>query len=252
MRAVIAVAAPFVAMLAAHLAVNQYKWGRWLGSPMAAEAFIREPILAGLQGFLLSPGVSIFVYSPLLLLLPWTALAASRSHRLELVATVVVFCSYLFFFAGFSQWTGLWSAPGPRYMLVPCVLLMLPLGIWLDRGPHLIGRIALVSLAALGGLIQLPLLTADWLATVFLAGYESYDPPFSFVFIPEASPILKMTTTALDGYVNLWLHKLARGWPGQPGQPEIALALLIAGVLGCMWLGTVIVAQLRRTSTQTE
>lgn len=233
-RTLAAIVLPLLLVLGLHFAVNQAKWGAWLGSPMVLEAFSsRSSTWVGLWGFLLSPGIGLFAYSPLLLLLPWTAAALWRRFPTECAAGAVVCLTYLLFFAGFGQWTGLWSSPGPRYLYLPGLLLMLPLGPWLDGERGRIARVSVVALALVGLAVQLSLLTASWPISVRLAGYADYRPQFAFLFMPDASPILAMARASLAGYVDMWLVKLASGWPGQAGQPVAAASigsLLVLGV----------------------
>lgn len=227
-RALPAVAFPFALVAAVHFAVNQLKWGGWLEGPMFREAQLRIPMGEGLAGFLLSPGASVFVYWPPLLLLPWSLGALWRRSPPLLLSIALSTGCYLFFYAGFIQWTGLWSAPGPRYLFPVCVLLMLPVGLWLDRRPGIPARIALSGLAAAGFATQLGLMAASWSATIRLADYASYRPPYSFLWLPEASPVITCLQSVVAGYHDVWLLKLAVGWPGMPGQPRAALAILLA------------------------
>ena len=61
---------PLLVSTGLYLLVNELKWGTLLDSPMLGE---REhfgfDLRRSLTGFLVSPGMSVFVYSPLLLLL---------------------------------------------------------------------------------------------------------------------------------------------------------------------------------------
>jgi len=113
------------------------------GYPAAAEGAkslnsFDTPLLKGLYGFLLSPGKSVFVFAPPLVL----ALAGLRRlWKLERGATLVaVLLSlvYLFFFARYTQWEGGYCV-GPRYMVPSIVLLCLGLGPMFDK-PMLAGE----------------------------------------------------------------------------------------------------------------
>jgi hypothetical protein len=102
------------------------------GYPTAAEGAKRlntfdTPLLKGLYGFLLSPGKSVFIFAPPVIL----ALAGLRRlWKLERgVATVAIFFPliYLVFFARYTQWEGGYCV-GPRYMVPSIVLLCAALG----------------------------------------------------------------------------------------------------------------------------
>jgi 4-amino-4-deoxy-L-arabinose transferase-like glycosyltransferase len=159
----LAVLLPALLVAAAHLIVNHGKWGTWIASPMLAQSpLLSGSLLSGLHGLLLSPGASIFVYSPLLLLLPWTLPGLLRSHRAETVALLAVSASFLGLAGSFLIWHGLWSSPGPRYLLVLTPLLMLPLGPWLDRQGQTWQPWAVAGLGLAGLAVQIPLLAAHW------------------------------------------------------------------------------------------
>src|SRR2546426_5486080 len=88
--------------------------------------------------------------------------AAIRRWPWECAAIAIYAATQLLYYANYRYWTGLWSAPGPRYLLPSCALLLLSLGAWLDLKHARLSHAALVSLAAVGGVAQLALLTADW------------------------------------------------------------------------------------------
>jgi hypothetical protein len=127
------------------------------GYPAAAEGAKRlntfdTPLLRGLYGFLLSPGKSVFIFAPPVIL----ALAGIRRlWKLERgAATVAILLPliYLFFFSRYTQWEGGYCV-GPRYMVPAIVLLCLALGPVLSEGAARIRKIALLLLI-LGALVQ--------------------------------------------------------------------------------------------------
>jgi hypothetical protein len=131
------------------------------GYPTAAEGAKRlntfdTPLLKGLYGFLLSPGKSIFIFAPPVIL----ALAGVRRlWKLERgAATVAVLFPliYLIFYARYTQWEGGYCV-GPRYLVPSIVLLCLGLGPRLAEGRSNmnsnIKKLAVFALA-LGALVQ--------------------------------------------------------------------------------------------------
>lgn len=112
---------------------------------------------AGLWGLLLSPGKSIVLYSPPVLL-SLLGLAGLRRRRVRLAEAVVALCVvHLALISSLSFWSGEWSW-GPRYLvllLAPLALALpfLPLARW--RRPLVIG------LVALGLVVQLLALSLD-------------------------------------------------------------------------------------------
>lgn len=134
LRAVFALCATSAIGVLALLAHNALLFGGpfQFGYPAAAEGSKRlntfdTPLMKGLYGFLLSPGKSVFVFAPPVIL----ALAGLRRlWRLERgAATVAILLPlmYLFFFARYTQWEGGYCV-GPRYMVPSIVLLCLALG----------------------------------------------------------------------------------------------------------------------------
>ena len=127
------------------------------GYPTAAEGAKRlntfdTPLWKGLYGFLLSPGKSVFIFAPPLIV----ALGGLRRiWKLERgVATVAIVLPllYLFFFARYTQWEGGYCV-GPRYLVPSIALLCLGLGPTLAAGVSNIRKLALFALA-LGALVQ--------------------------------------------------------------------------------------------------
>ncbi|MFZ0798309.1 MAG: hypothetical protein WCA13_16390 [Terriglobales bacterium] len=127
------------------------------GYPAAAEGAkplntFDTPLLKGLYGFLLSPGKSVFVFAPPVIL----ALAGLRRlwklERGAAVVAVLLPLTYLFFFARYTQWEGGYCV-GPRYMVPSIMLLCLALGPMLADGTARIKNIAR-TLLGLGAFVQ--------------------------------------------------------------------------------------------------
>ncbi len=67
-------------------------------------------------------------------------------------------------------------------------------------------------------------------------GYPAYSPPYSFLFVPDHSPLISMGRMFLAGdRVDPWLWQLLRGWPGIEARP-LAASLLTAALLAIMGL----------------
>lgn len=241
-RAFGAVALPLCLALAVHMAVNHLKWGTWLGSPMLGQiVYFDTPLHVGLRGLLLSPGSSIFLYSPLLLLGPWLLRRFWATHRAECAAVCVLCASFLLVCAGFWSWSGLWSAPGPRYVFVATPLLLLPLGPWLDDARRRGSRapwIAALALGVVGAAVQVAVTSSSWNTVVDLNGWRKWEPGMDFLFVASQSPILAGARALARGYVDSWLWWIGIGWQGFPPRPGLALGLALAGLAllaVCAW-----------------
>ncbi len=95
------------------------------------------PLLTGLRGHLLSPGKSIFLYTPVLLLaLPALASPATR-RRLAPVgfAVAVAVATHLLIYSKTTYWAGAfgWAV---RFHVSMMPLMMLPIGAWLAGRPR--------------------------------------------------------------------------------------------------------------------
>lgn len=235
-----AVALPLALALAALLAYNRHVWGSFDNPMLAQRSLFGTPFLYGAQGHLLSPGGSVFAYSPLLLLAPWTFRRFWGSNRRELLAIAGIFLVLLAVHSTFWSWSGMFSAPGPRYLFVALPLGMLPLGPWLDAASRRARR-AVVALAVLGAGVQFVLLAARWGWVIRTFGYETWPAPrYEFLFVPQLSPIVGSASAVAHGAWAPWLALLARGWPGAPPRPGAALLLLglwaLAFAAAVVWL----------------
>jgi hypothetical protein len=248
-RAALAVALPILAALAIYMWVNWSKWGGLLESPMVGQrSEFNHPIGRGLAGFLLSPGTSIFVYSPLLCLLPLTLPGFWRRHRAETLTCVAMVLCFLLFNARFDRWTGLWSAPGPRYVFIATPLLMLPLGQWLDGATSARRGWTVAVIAIPAAVMQLALSAVRWGMVPRHAGYPMETPDVSsFLFEPERSPVWITTRLLLRGeLIDLQLLRIWHGWPGFAGRPGIAATLLLVWCIALAACGAWLIREVKR------
>jgi hypothetical protein len=231
---------PAALVAATHVAITYYKWGRWLGTPVTDQKFT-TPLYVSLYGYLFSPGCSVFAYSPLLLMLPWTLPRFWRTHRAECVTILAIAGSFLLVSSAYEGWTGLWSAPGPRYLFVATPLLMLPLGPWLDQRRGGRATAALFGLAAAGLLVQVALASVLWPRVIAEMDLARWAPAMNCVFIPQLSPIVGSLWLLREGYVDSWLWVLWRGRDDLAAEPQVALAVcavwaaLLALCVALLW-----------------
>ncbi|MDX2022374.1 MAG: hypothetical protein SF187_19215 [Deltaproteobacteria bacterium] len=120
-----------------------------------------QPFWEGAYGLLASPGRSLFLYSPPVILSPLATKWAFANRRFLLVmlalCSIPVFCVY----AKFEAWSGDWGW-GPRYMLPFLAPMFLPGALWVD---HIWGaaskasrtplRWAIAGLCVVGLIVQL-------------------------------------------------------------------------------------------------
>ena len=127
------------------------------GYPAAAEGAKQlnrfdTPLLTGLYGFLFSPGKSVFVFAPPIILALAGLTALWRSNRGLAALAMMSPLVGLLFFAKYSQWEGGYCV-GPRYLVPALIFLCLGLGPALARRSARLKVLALI-LFALGFAVQ--------------------------------------------------------------------------------------------------
>jgi hypothetical protein len=111
---------------------NLVRFGTLFASGYGSEAFqFTTPLAEGLFGLLLSPGKSVFLYAPpLLLAFPGGFALWRRGERTTVLVIAALFLSHLLLYARWGQWPGggVW---GPRFLL-PVVAPVMVLAAGLD------------------------------------------------------------------------------------------------------------------------
>ena len=178
------------------------------GYPTAAEGAKRlntfdTPLWKGLYGFLLSPGKSIFVFAPPVIL----ALAGLRRlWKLDRGAATVAMLLpliYLFFYARYTQWEGGYCV-GPRYLVPSIVLLCLGLGPMLADAASSTKKIAVIALV-LGAFVQCVSLATSFMEDQAPRG-RYYDANWTY-----------RLSYSLSGQIHLLWKYLASGEPARLG-----------------------------------
>ena len=222
-----AFAMPVAAAILFSAEINFLKFGRFdlAGSGLrlyANEGNFGTPFLAGLYGMLFSAGSSIFAFTPVLAAAPaWFPEFAQR-FRAETACIFGCAAGYVLLYYG-NIGHGQWCF-GPRYLVALVPLLMLPLARWLPT-LRVGGRVAVAALALCGVLVEVLHVAVNVSAVHYAEGYENYVPKFSYLFIPQASPIAAhwRALLAWDGRVDFWLVNIARHF----------------GVGQCMWIALI-------------
>ncbi len=170
-----------------------------LGYPETAEHgkhlnTFQTPFWVGLEGFLISPGKSLFMFAPPILL----ALAGLRRlwHRDSGLALVTAFTPvvYLLFFMTYTQWEGGYCY-GPRYLVPAIPLLCLGLGPALQGATARLRQLAVI-LFVLGFAVQAIGLATSFFQFDMIGGY--YDAQDNYV----------LTNNAIAGQARLLWHYL--------------------------------------------
>jgi hypothetical protein len=200
------------------------------GYPVAAEGgkalnTFETPLFTGLLGFLLSPGKSIFLFSPPILLAMTGLPRLWRRDRGLAVIAAATPVVYLLFFATYTQWEGGYSY-GPRYLLPALALMGLAIGPALENASRNVRRLA-VGVFIAGVLVQALGMATSFLEADVAGGY--YDAQYNY----------RMGFSPLDLHAHLLLHYAATSMPAPIGQgfDKWWVFLSKAGVsAGALWI----------------
>ena len=90
------------------------------------------PITLGVMGLLISPGKSIFLYTPIAILSLFSAKQFYQEHKKEALLFLVVIILFILLHARWWAWSGDW-AWGPRFLVVITPYMLIPIGYWFAR-----------------------------------------------------------------------------------------------------------------------
>ncbi len=211
---------------------NWLRFGNLLDSGYVESEAFNGDWLFGLIGLLVSPGRGILWYSPVLFLVPLGIGWFWRRERWLLLSSAGVLLLYWLLYGKWYMWHGGYSW-GPRF-LVPVLpfLLLITAPAWqaifVDNRWGWAGRwltmfLILVSVGIqwLGMIIPFSLVQ-NWLDSTV----QPLFAPETFV-VPSLSPLLRQWDfLSNDHIIFAWWHL------GQDGPDMLALALLLAGLLG--------------------
>jgi hypothetical protein len=203
-RCFVAFALPSAAALAFMFWLNWWRFGEWqtFNPPVANESFTLRQLPEGIFGNLLSPGRSIFLYSPPALLGLFGAREFYRRQPAEAVLFAAISALFVVFYSSYSVWHGGW-AWGPRYLLPVIPLLMI-------SSTYAFTSLRVVTVAVLLGALGLGV---QVLGTVVNVSYVTFDYWIhdgiwddSFLFVPDISPVPTHLKELLHNRnVDLWL-----------------------------------------------
>jgi hypothetical protein len=236
-----ALAAAFLVPLAASLlslvAYNVVRTGNPLHMGYGANEVFSTPLWRGLAGLLVSPGKSLFLYSPLLLAALFGIPALLRRHRSAALLSLGVVAVYPLFFARWFIWDGGWCW-GPRFLVpvLPFMSLFLAPVVKRALGPSReLTKALLATLGVLSVWVQTLGVLVDFNRYLLILADKGIDLSPSLVhFQPELSPLLGHLALLWSGLWDVtWLPDLAAGvdWP----RLLAPLALLAVVVAGCVW-----------------
>ncbi|GIK39162.1 MAG: hypothetical protein BroJett011_29950 [Chloroflexota bacterium] len=141
------------------------------------EAGFTTPVWLGVAGFIISPYKSIFLYTPLLVLIPFVVKQTWRRHPLEVYLITAVFISQALVFAAWHDWGG-GDSWGPRFLMPAsglALFLLLPFIQQAFQSNRWRWRASLILFGLLSLLLQLLAISVrDY---VYLDASDYWTPP---------------------------------------------------------------------------
>jgi hypothetical protein len=219
------------------LAYNYWRYqplaDAWKRTGYEREAGFSTPLLEGLVGLLFSPGKSVFLYAPVLLLAPIGLWLMYRRKGFPGKLTVALILSQsaasFIFNALWWAWTGNF-AWGPRLVMPVLPLLILPLAsvgsfIFENANPKLTARLSprtlllasWIALSLLGALISFPGAMVDFQVYYRLHGLLLAGDPgeAATIYDPAQSPLLEEPGYLLNG-LTAAIHRPSLASTGMP------------------------------------
>lgn len=216
------------------LTIAYYNWARY-GSPLTtgyrADETFDNPILLGMYGLLFSPGKGLFVYTPLLTALSWSAIVFYRRARAEWLLIGVTFAFYLVLFSMWYYWWG-GTNWGPRFLVptLPFLVLLIAPAVELALTKPYRFAPVFFALCLLGFAIQLLGVAVPSLAYRARMLKLSPNAEWDAIFQPESSPLVGslnlLRPTVLD---FAWLRVV----DGHAAIDWLVLALTVGFIVLC-------------------
>jgi hypothetical protein len=128
-------------------------YGLSIPTSLAGHKLFESPPLPTLAAMLFSPGKSIFLYNPVLLLFPLCVYGFYHRHKVVALAISSAILSDFVFHSFFTAWAGdyAWSI---RYQVPLLSFLVLPLVVFFSRTLKTVAKIFIVSLILVSCVIQ--------------------------------------------------------------------------------------------------
>ena len=214
------------------------------GYPSTAEAgrpllTFENPLTTGLFGFLFSPGKSVFLFAPpVLMALPGVIYLWRRDRGLAVVAGLTP-VAYLLFYSRYTLWEGGYCF-GPRYLVPAIPLLCLGAGALLQEAGAKTRRLALV-LGLFGFLVQIVCMSTSFLEDQ--AGGAYYDEHWHYrmsyaPLVSQSARLIHYLFSAdpapLGRGFDRWFVFLAKGGVSHT-TIGVALFLQVFGFLLAAW-----------------
>lgn len=209
------------------------------------------PLVVGLYGFLLSPGKSILLFCPPIVLAIFGLPRLWRRDRGLALVCGLVPMMYLFLYATYTSWEGIYSY-GPRYLVPSAVLLCVAIGAWFLDPPGWLSKALWASFVS-GSLVQAIGLSTNIVEDMVTNHY--YDAQWNYqIGYSAISGQLRLLSKYLGGApaplgmgFDRWFLFMAKA-----GMPQATILMMIVPmVVGLLVSGWLLVREFRDVK-QTE
>jgi len=206
-----AFAGPVILALLFVLGYNVYRYGRWWEfgyGPEVSGAWTWR-LWPGLYGHLFSPGKSLFLYMPVLLLFFWGIGPFWRTHRAEAWLCLALGLETLLFYSARQVWWGNWCW-GPRYFVPVLPFLILPVAAAWERFRSKRFRLSVAGLLGASLVMQgMGVLVYNGLYIDQMTRVQGL-PMAALLYQPAFSPLVGHWVLARKGWIDLWWVQFAR------------------------------------------
>jgi hypothetical protein len=203
-----------------------------------ADPGFTTPFLTGASGLLFSPEKSVFVFAPVIVLVPLALVWLWRRDRLTVSLILALFAASFVLAATWWSWEGGWSW-GPRLIIPGVAVLLAALAPWI--GEHAVRMRVAAALFALGFVISLPTVIAPAGAQL-LNRAPGTDGPQIVRQYREVGPLTRQSVRTIGDpaardddyrrYLALWQANVVRKI-GRPGLVPAVLGTLL--LLFALW-----------------
>jgi len=161
--------------------------------------------IEGLYGMLFASGGSIFLYNPILLLLPFCYKEFYRRRKNEAIFFGIFFFIFLLTYSQWESWAG-GGTWGPRFLLPTIPFLILPLGVFIEEKMRF-KKVILSCLFLFAIWVQIVGISVDFNKYVQIMRKLCKTDIYT-IFYPQASPIA--------GHTRILMNKLFKVAPNDP------------------------------------
>lgn len=190
---------------------NSLRTGIFYRSPVQTPQYVNNNgldgnLFVGLTGLFISPGKSLFIYAPLLILSIILFRKFYKEYRKEAIYILVLTTLWLLLHAKLRSWYGAWGW-GPRHFITILPILFLPFAVNLEYVQQKLAlKISTVVLASFGFILSLSSIISNWHFRMAYAREQNLLSDQLFVWSFWNSQSLDMIKAAVGNLVRIFTH----------------------------------------------